>query len=196
MFTTLMPTEGEVKCAINNLPSHKAPWPDGFTTEFFKSCWEITKCDVMKVINSFSDLQMTHPQWLNLANIVLLPKKEGVESILDYRPITLIHAIAKIIAEILVTRLVPHMDGLVSNAQSAFIRNKSIQDNFMFVRNYARWLHRQKKPSLLLKLDIKKAFDSMRWDYIFNLFQMHPPPPRVSVIGLPLSCSRPLPGSS
>jgi hypothetical protein len=54
------------------------------------------------------------------------------------------------------------MKECVSIAQSSFIKTRSIHNNFIFVRNYARWLHRRKKPSLLFKLDIKKAFDSAR----------------------------------
>jgi hypothetical protein len=70
------------------------------------------------------------------------------------------------------TRFAPLMCGLVSNAQSAFIK-KSIHDRFMYVRNLARRLHKSKIPSLLFKLDFRKAFDSMRWDYIFELLKRH-----------------------
>jgi hypothetical protein len=99
----------------------------------------------------------------------LLPKKDGAEDIGDFHPISLIHAIAKIIAKVLALRLSPMMPTLISNAQSAFIRNRSIHDNFLFVRNFARKLHQNKTPALLFKLDIKKAFDSVRWDYLLEL---------------------------
>lgn len=98
-------TNDEIKAAINDVSSHKALEPDGFTTEFFKSCWEIIKDDVMSIINLFSDLQVAHFQWLNSTNIVLPPKKDGVEDILDYRPTSLIHAIAKIVAKMLASCL-------------------------------------------------------------------------------------------
>jgi hypothetical protein len=41
----------------------------------------------------------------------------------------------------------------------------------MFVCNSARKLHRSRSAALLVKLDIGKAFDSVRWDYILNLIQ-------------------------
>jgi hypothetical protein len=63
------------------------------------------------------------------------------------------------------------MDNLVSNAQSAFIKRRSIPDNFLYVKNLATRLHKNKTPALLFKLDIRKAFDNVRWDYIVDLLQ-------------------------
>jgi PIN domain nuclease of toxin-antitoxin system len=94
--------------------------------------------------------------WLNSANIALLPKKDGAEEVSDYRPISLIHAIAKIVAKLLANRLGPHMDELVSNAQSAFIKKRSIHDNFLYVKNLATRFHKNKTPALLFKLDIRR----------------------------------------
>lgn len=122
-------------------------------------------------IHLFEKLHGSNLYWLNSANVVLLPKKEGAEGISDYRPISLIHAIVKIIAKILANRHRPHMDSIVSNTQSAFIKGRSIHDNFMHVRNLARRLHKNKMPSLLFKLDIRKTFDSVKWEYLIDLLQ-------------------------
>lgn len=76
-----------------------------------------------------------------------------------------------IVATMLATRLGPHMNNRISNAHSAFIKKVSVHDNFTYVRNHARRLHKSKSVSLLFKLDICKAFDSMRWEYILNPLQ-------------------------
>ena len=158
----------EVLRTIKQMPADKAPGPDGFTGIFFKATWDIIKVDVMRVIHLFGNLHSDNFHWLNSANVVLIPKKEGAECISDFRPISLIHAIAKIVAKVLATRLAPLMNTLISPAQSAFIKNRSIHDNFMFVRNFARRLHRNMTPALLFKLDIRKAFDAVRWDYLID----------------------------
>lgn len=41
----------------------------------------------------------------------------------------------------------------------------------MYVRNLDRWLHKSKITSLFFKLDIHKAFDSVKWDYILDILQ-------------------------
>lgn len=85
------------------------------------------------------------------------------------RPISLIHSVAKLFAKILASRLALHMHKIISKSQSTFIKGRSIHDNYMYVRNMARRFHRSKRPMLLIKLDISKAFDSVRWDYLFSL---------------------------
>jgi hypothetical protein len=147
------------------------PGPDGFTGIFFKKCWGIIKYDVMRAIESFGDLHVQSFHWLNSANIAFLPKKEGAEEVADFRLISLIHAIAKIIAKMLAIRLAPFMNELVSNAQSAFIKKRSIHDNFLYVKNLATKFNKAKIPALLFKLDIRKAFDSISWAYILDLLQ-------------------------
>jgi hypothetical protein len=112
----------EVKFAIQDMPSDKALGPDGFTGASFKSCWDIIKRDLMRVIDSFGNLHAENLHWFNPANVALLPKKDGAEEVDDFRPISLIHGIARIISKMLAIRLAPVMNDLVSNAQSAFIK--------------------------------------------------------------------------
>jgi hypothetical protein len=171
-------TEDEVKEAISLMPPDKAPGSDGFTGAFFKRCWETIKADFMRVIHLFEDLHSENFHWLNSDNIVLLPKKDGAEEVADYRPISLIHGVAKILAKMLAIRLGPFMDDLVSNAQSAFIKKRSIHDNFLYVKNLATRLHKNNTVALLFKLDIRKAFDSVSWEYIIDLLQRRGFPPR------------------
>jgi len=63
------------------------------------------------------------------------------------------------------------MQELISTCQSPFIKGRSIHDNFLYVRNLAQRFHRSGMPSLLFKLDISKAFDSVCWDYLLSLMQ-------------------------
>lgn len=164
-------TEDEVKRAIKLMPKDKAPGPDGFSLNFFTKCWDIVKGELMSLIHAFHSGRHNFFDILNTANIVLIPKKEGGDCITDFRPISLIHAVAKIITKMLALRLQPHMNSLTSNSQSAFIKNRVIHDNFMYVRNLARRFHTSHTPTLLFKLDISKAFDSVRWDYLLELLQ-------------------------
>jgi len=108
---------------------------------------------------------------LNSANIILLPKKHDAKRITDYRPIILIHSTAKLFSNLLANRLEPLLDSLVSKCQSAFIKKRSIHDNFLYARNTMRKLHKTMTPALFMKLDIQKAFDDVNWSYLIEVLQ-------------------------
>jgi hypothetical protein len=64
------------------------------------------------------------------------------------------HNIVKLLAKILATRLAPHLDRLVSYSKCAFIKERSIYDNFQYVKRAVNHFHHAKMPMLLHKLDI------------------------------------------
>jgi hypothetical protein len=102
---------------------------------------------------------------LNSAFITLLPRKADACEVKDYRPISPVHSFAKLVTKLLANCLAPQLPDMVSINQSAFVKGRSIQDNFLFVQQMARCLYRKKEPHILLKLDITKAFDSVSWAF-------------------------------
>jgi len=164
-------TENEVWRTIQQLPSDKAPGPDGFTGCFYKSCWPIIKDDIMVAVSAVWSRKMGNFGTLNSAYITLLPKMEGADQPKDFRPISLVHSFVKLITKLLANRLAPKLQQIVSPNQSAFIKGRFIQDNFMLVQQTARYLHQQKQPRILLKLDISKAFDSVSWPFLLEILQ-------------------------
>jgi hypothetical protein len=98
-------SEEEIR-SIELLPPDKAPGPDdGFTGIFLKSCWPIIRHDVMSAVNDFFNLRCLNLQLINYGNIILIAKKDGVEIVGDFRPISLIHSFIKIITKTLALRL-------------------------------------------------------------------------------------------
>lgn len=98
-------TEEEVWETIKELPEDKAQCPDGFTGHFYKSCWHIIKSDVMRALLAVQQGCFFKFQLLNTTFLTLLPKKPDVVQVKNYRPISLIHSFAKLLAKILATRL-------------------------------------------------------------------------------------------
>jgi hypothetical protein len=116
-------TKEEIASVVKEMPPEKAPGPDGFIGMFYKKCWSIVKDDIVQAIMSFYSHRTAKLGLINRANIVLLPKSQVAAQVSDYRPISLINSVVKIITKILAIRLAPHMNSLVSTAQNAFIKN-------------------------------------------------------------------------
>ncbi|XP_026399001.1 uncharacterized protein LOC113294841 [Papaver somniferum] len=64
------------------------------------------------------------------------------------------------------------LSGLISPNQSAFISGRSIQDNIMVAHEIVRNYHRTKgTPRCTLKVDLKKAYDTVSWEAIVWVLQ-------------------------
>jgi hypothetical protein len=77
--------------------------------------------------------------------------------------------IGKLISKILANRLALRLGSLVHSSQSAFVNGRSIHDSFWSVQALARQLFVNKKPSILFKADILKAFDSVAWSFLMEI---------------------------
>lgn len=124
-------TEAEIKEVVMQMPKDKAPGPDGFTGAFFAACWEMIKHDIQHVFHQISQLRGDLSNLLNTAKVVLIPKKERSAMISDYRPISLIHSLAKIFSKILSNRLAGKLPDMVSQSQSPFVQKRCLHDNYI-----------------------------------------------------------------
>jgi hypothetical protein len=131
----------------------------------------IIKHDLLRAVNYFYNQHDQHLKVLNTAHIILIPKRVDAASLADFRPISLTHSVAKLLSKLLATRLSASLDSLTSRSQSAFIRKRSIHDKFLYTQCVVKELHKAKHPALFFKLDIAKAFDSVRWDYLQEVLQ-------------------------
>jgi len=97
-------TEDEIKDCVMACAGDKAPGPDGYTMAFFITCWEVVKKEVVAAVQNFHD-QGIFERSFNATFIALIPKKIGAKELTDFRPISLIGSIYKIISKVLTERL-------------------------------------------------------------------------------------------
>ena len=90
--------------ALRDMNGDKAPGPNGFTTAFWQSSWEVVKEDVMRMFKEFH-VSGKFVKSLNNSFIVMIPKKGRVEDLKDIRPISLVGSLYKILAKVLANRL-------------------------------------------------------------------------------------------
>jgi hypothetical protein len=66
----------------------------------------------------------TFAKSLNATFVVLIPKKAGAIEIKNFRPISLVGSMYKIISKVLANRLKGVLGGLLSQSQNAFIQGR------------------------------------------------------------------------
>ena len=108
-----MVTDEEISTALWSLKAFKAPGSDGLHARFFQRFWVIVGDSVRKEVkNIFRERKI--PDYFNSTSIVLIPKVQGPKSIGSYRPINLCNSIYKIISKVLVERIRPFLDKIIS----------------------------------------------------------------------------------
>jgi hypothetical protein len=83
---------------------NKTPSFNGFPTEFYYSCWEIIKNDLMELFRDFHNGKL--PLFsLNFGTIILLPKSREATWMQQYRPICLLNVSFKIFIKVATNRI-------------------------------------------------------------------------------------------
>jgi hypothetical protein len=95
-------TDEEISDALFQIRPLKAPGPDGLLARFFQRNWALMKEDVVLAVKQFFQ-SGSMPEGVNETAIVLLPKKDEPEVMLDLRPISLCNVIYKVVLSVWLT---------------------------------------------------------------------------------------------
>jgi hypothetical protein len=106
-------SQDEVDQAMQELPIGKALDPDGFTTNFFHSCWPMLREEVWKLVEESRSFGKVLPT-LNSNFLTLIPKEERVTNPKNFRPITLCNVIYKVISKVIALRFKPILPFIIS----------------------------------------------------------------------------------
>ncbi|GKB87372.1 RNA-directed DNA polymerase, eukaryota, partial [Tanacetum coccineum] len=147
---------------------NKSLGPDGFTFEFFRKFWDVLGKDFSLAIMWFF-YHCSFAKGCNSSFIALIPKCIDPNFVDNYRPISLIGSLYKVVTKILVIRLSSVLNNLISEVQSAFLPNRQILDGPFIINELLSWCKLKKKQAMLFKVDFAKAYDSIRWDFLDDI---------------------------
>lgn len=159
-------TAVEIREAFFSLPRNKTGGPDGYSTEFFIASWSVVGTEITEAIQEFFSSGSLLKQW-NTANLVLIPKIPNAAHPSEFRPISCLNTIYKVIAKLLASRLKEILPLMISKSQSAFLPGRLLAENVLLATDLVNGYNSHTiSPRGMLKVDLRKAFDSVRWDFI------------------------------
>jgi hypothetical protein len=124
-----------------------APGPDGLPVIFFKKFWPLLRNEVLAILNGFA-LGTVDIARLNFGILSLIPKVPGADNIKQFRPIALINVIFKLVSKAYAHRLSPVAHRIISQAQTAFIKDGSSRmDRLPCMKSFMRLNPRSYLPS-------------------------------------------------
>lgn len=107
--------------------------------------------------------------------MALISKISNPQKPSDFRPISLLGCLYKILAKILLARLRKVMNSIICPNQSAFLSGRNILDGVVIINGVVDFTKKANKNGFIFKVDFEKAYDSVNWkflDYMMRRFSM------------------------
>lgn len=153
-------SEDEIKTTLVQMEKHKAAGPDKIPIEFFQSCWDIVKYDLLQLFDDFHK-ENADISRINYGIITLLPKVTDAARIQQFRPICLLNYLYKLITKTLALRLEVVAEKLIHPNQTTFMKGRNIMSGIMILHEVIHETKRRKQIGVILKLDFEKAYDKV-----------------------------------
>ncbi|XP_010462974.1 PREDICTED: uncharacterized protein LOC104743614 [Camelina sativa] len=167
----------EIKKVLFSMLNDKSPRPDGFTSEFYKSTWELLGAEFVLAVQSFFAKGFL-PKGINSTILALIPKKVSTMEMKDYRPISCCNVIYKVISKIIANRLKRVLPKFVSVNQSTFVKDRLLIENVLLTTELIKNYHKDSLSGrCAIKIDISKAFDSFQWSFLSKVLSAVQFPP-------------------
>ena len=154
----MLPIREEIKEAAWSCCLSKALGVDGFNLNFVRKLWGVIGDDFCKAVMDFL-YSGRLPRSTNIMWVTLVSAFEGAEEIKDFRPISTVACVYKVIAKVLARRLKGVMPGLVGETQCAFVSGRHISDCALIACEAMHWMKQKKKAGVVIKLDFQKAYN-------------------------------------
>jgi hypothetical protein len=119
--------------------------------------------------------------FINNTLIVMIPKVDKPEFVSQFRPISLCNVVYKIISKVIVRRIKPFLNDVISPYQSSFILGRSIHHNIIVAHEMVHSMSRMKgkKMFMSIKIDLEKAYDRLNWNFIEKCLEDCKFPPKL-----------------
>lgn len=112
--------EDEIKRVVWSIEDDKVLGPDGFFMVFFKHCSDVVKEDIVHTMRNFHE-EAFLDLGSNATFISLILKSDDANKISEFRPISLVGSVYKILSKTVACRLKEALKDVISSNESAFL---------------------------------------------------------------------------
>lgn len=159
-FNIEPPSIREIAKAINRLKNNKSPGADNIASELLKIDAIATAEHLKSIIDEVWASEDTPNDWKD-GVIIKLPKKGNLRECTNWRGITLLNTVNKVLSIILHGRLSDTLDSTLRREQAGFRHGNSCTDHTNTLRIIVEQSMEWQTPLVMLFIDFERAFDSI-----------------------------------
>ncbi|KAK6757362.1 hypothetical protein RB195_015280 [Necator americanus] len=161
------PTVSEVLVCIQKMKNGKSGGDNGISAEMLKYLPPSGIREMTKIIRSIWRDERIADSWRH-AIIIPLHKNLSVTDPRNYRGVSLLRVMYKVLERIILDRLIKHREETTRDEQTGFRPGRSTIDQVFIVRRVIEIWQRCSKPMQLAFLDFEAAFDSPHRGRLLN----------------------------
>ena len=149
----------------------KAPGCDGLGRHFYYLFWdEVGQLVHQALVAGAQRGFLSDTQKLSIVR--LIPKSGRDKKVIaNLRPISLMCCDAKIYSKVLTMRMEPFMHQLITNHQNAYVPGRYIGNGIKTLQFIKEHAQDNNKNLIFMNLDVKKAFDSTNYKYMYKILE-------------------------
>lgn len=166
-ITTEPPTLEEIQKAIRDLKYQKSPGPDDIAPELLKFGALVLAAPLKSIIDKVWRDGKIPDSWKE-GVIITIPKKGNLSECKNWRGITLLNTVIKLLAMLIRDRLMPTLDNLLRPEQAGFRPNRSCTDQVNTLRIIIEQSAEWRSSLYILFVDFERAFDTINRNAIWE----------------------------
>ena len=172
LFVLHQVTEKQVERVIRSLPSNKAPGMDKISSRILKDSLPSTLTTITHIVNN-SFVTNTFARAWKTAEVTPILKCGNPDVPNNYRPISLLPIVSKVTERLVHGQLMEHLirNNKLAAHQSGNRKLHSTETALLYVTDQLLQAMDNKKVSIMVLLDMSKAFDSIRHDILLSKLQ-------------------------
>ena len=159
-MTELSLTVPEVQSILERLDVTKATGPDGISARLLKETASVIAPSLCKLYNKSLSLGVLPQEWKE-ANVVPVFKKDKAEFTENYRPISLLSLISKVLERCVLNSFCDRLIEFAKACQHGFLQGKSCTSNLLEVLDFVGALLDKGGQVDMVYMDMSKAFDKV-----------------------------------
>jgi hypothetical protein len=162
-------TVEDLKEAVDRMKAGKSPGIDGLGVEVYRKFPKI----VGWLLEAWLEGEEAGLLWDTAGEVAIrvIHKKDDVEDVKNYRPISLCNVDYKIIARAQANRLTEMLPMVIDEEQTGFVKGRDIRVNVAVMRAVIEMMVENNSDAGILLLDIEKAYDCVDRDFLWKVME-------------------------